>query len=62
MEDVGGEGIGFSLCAAPLGRLSPQISEEWRNDRQSNGGDWSGGKSEELLRIKQRSKMRMSPS
>jgi len=27
-EDVGGEGIGFSLCAAPLDRLSPRISEE----------------------------------
>ena len=27
-EDVGGEGVGFSLCAAPLDRLSPRISEE----------------------------------
>ena len=62
MEDVGSEGIGFSLCAVPLGRLSPHISEEQRNDRQSDGGDWSRGKLEELLRIKQRSKMRMSPS
>jgi len=27
-EDVEGEGVGFSLCAAPLDRLSPCISEE----------------------------------
>jgi len=27
-EDVGGEGIGFSLCAALLDRLSPHILEE----------------------------------
>jgi len=33
-EDVGGEGIGFSLCAAPLDRLSPCILEE----RSYDGG------------------------
>ena len=33
-EDVGGEGVGFSLCAAPLDRLSPRISEE----RSYDGG------------------------
>ena len=32
-EDIGGEGIGFSLCAAPLDRLSPHISEEQSCDR-----------------------------
>jgi len=31
-EDVGGEGISFSLCAAPLDRLSPCISEEQTYD------------------------------
>ena len=31
-EDVGGEGVGFSLCAVPLDRLSPRISEEWSYD------------------------------
>ena len=31
-EDIGGEGIGFSLCAVPLDRLSPHISEEWSYD------------------------------
>ena len=33
-EDVGGEGVSFSLCAAPLDRLSPRISEE----RSYDGG------------------------
>jgi len=28
----GGEGIGFSLCAVPLDRLSPRISEEQSYD------------------------------
>jgi len=32
-EDVGGEGVSFSLCAAPLDRLSPRILEEWSYDR-----------------------------
>ena len=31
-EDVGGEGVSFSLCAVPLDRLSPRILEEWSYD------------------------------
>jgi len=37
-EDVGGEGVSFSLCAAPLDRLSPHISEEWSCDRGAGAG------------------------
>ena len=37
-EDVGGEGVSFSLCAAPLDRLSPRISEEWSYDRGAGVG------------------------
>ena len=33
-DDIGGEGVSFSLCAAPLDRLSPCISEE----QSYNGG------------------------
>ena len=33
-EDVGGEGVSFSLCATPLDRLSPRILEE----RSYDGG------------------------
>jgi len=49
-EDVGGEGVGFSLCAAPLDRLSPRISEE----RSYNGGVGVGVESEEELRVRQK--------
>ena len=37
-EDVEGEGFSFSLCAAPLDRLSPHISEEWSCDRGAGAG------------------------
>ena len=47
-EDVGGEGVGFSLCAAPLDRLNPRISEE----RSYVGG--VGVESEEELRVRQK--------
>jgi len=47
-EDIGGEGVGFSLCAAPLDRLSPRISEE----RSYDGG--VGVESEEELRVRQK--------
>jgi len=47
-EDVGGEGIGFSLCAAPLDRLSPRISEERSYVRGV------GVESEEELRVRQK--------
>ena len=55
-EDVGGEGIGFSLCAAPLDRLSPRISEEWSYDRGGGGGVGVGVgvESEEELRVRQK--------
>jgi len=33
-EDVGGEGVGFSLCAAPLDRLSPCILKEQSYNRR----------------------------
>ena len=36
-EDVEGEGFSFSLCAAPLDRLSPHISEE---QSCNGGGRW----------------------
>jgi len=55
-EDVGGEGVGFSLCAAPLDRLSPRISEEW----SCNGGAGVGVgvgvgvELEEELRVRQK--------
>jgi len=49
-EDVGGEGIGFSLCAAPLDRLSPRISEERSCDR----GAGVGVESEEELSVRQK--------
>jgi len=49
-EDVGGEGVGFSLCAVPLDRLSPHISEEWSYD----GGGGVGVESEEELRVRQK--------
>jgi len=32
-EDVGGEGVSFSLCAVPLDRLSPHISEEETHEK-----------------------------
>jgi len=49
-EDVGGDGVGFSLCAVPLDRLSPCISEE----RSYNGGVGVGVESEEELRVRQK--------
>jgi len=55
-EDIGGEGVGFSLCAAPLDRLSPCISEE----RSCDGGGGVGVgvgvgvESEEELRVRQK--------
>jgi len=52
-EDVGGEGIGFSLCAAPLDRLSPHISEE-RSYNGGGGGVGVGVESEEELRVRQK--------
>jgi len=51
-EDIGGEGIGFSLCAAPLDRLSPCISEEWSCDRGVGVG--VGVESEEEPRVRQK--------
>jgi len=54
-EDVGGEGVSFSLCATPLDRLSPRISEE----RSCDGGGGVGVgvgvgvESEEELRVRQ---------
>jgi len=48
-EDVGGEGVSFSLCAAPLDRLSRNISEE-----QSCDGGGVGVESEEELRVRQK--------
>jgi len=56
-EDVGGEGIGFSLCAAPLDRLSPRISEEQSYDGGGGGGGVGVGvkvESEEELRVRQK--------
>ena len=63
-EDIGGEGIGFSLCAAPLDRLSPRISEEWSYDGGGGVGVGAGVgvgvgvvvvvESEEELRVRQK--------
>jgi len=61
-EDVGGEGIGFSLCAAPLDRLSPRISEEQSYDGGGGvgvgvgvgAGVGVGVESEEELRVRQK--------
>ena len=54
-EDVGGEGVSFSLCAVPLDRLSPRILEE----RSYDGGGGVVGvgvgvESEEELRVRQK--------
>jgi len=52
-EYVGGKGVGFSLCAVPLDRLSPHISEE----QSYNGGGVGVGvgvESEEELRVRQK--------
>jgi len=51
-EDIGGEGVGFSLCAAPLDRLSPCILEERSYDR--GGGVGVGVEWEEELRVRQK--------
>jgi len=51
-EDVGGEGVGFSLCAVPLDRLSPRISEEW--SYVGGVGVEVGVESEEELRVRQK--------
>jgi len=59
-EDVGGEGVGFSLCAAPLDRLSPHISEERSYDGGVGVGIGVGVgvgvgvESEEELRVRQK--------
>jgi len=53
-EDVGGEGVGFSLCAAPLDRLSPRILEERSYDRGVGVGAGVGVESEEELRVRQK--------
>ena len=53
-EDVGGEGVGFSLCAAPLDRLSPRISEEQSYDGGVGVGAGVGVESEEELRVRQK--------
>ena len=54
-EDIGGEGIGFSLCAAPLDRLSPHISEEQSYDGGGGVvGVGVGVESEEELRVRQK--------
>ena len=53
-EDVGGEGVSFSLCAAPLNRLSPRISEEWSYDRGAGVGVGVGVESEEELSVRQK--------
>jgi len=52
-EDVGGEGVSFSLCAAPLDRLSPCISEEWSYDG-GGVGVGVGVELEEELRVRQK--------
>ena len=49
-EDIEGEGVGFSLCAAPLDRLSPRISGE----RSYDGGVGVGVELEEELRVRQK--------
>ena len=57
-EDVGGEGVGFSLCATPLDKLSPRISEERSYDRGGGGGGGGGVgvgvELEEELRVRQK--------
>jgi len=53
-EDVGGEGVGFSLCAAPLDRLSPRILEERSYNRGVGVGAGVGVESEEELRVRQK--------
>ena len=53
-EDIGGEGVGFSLCAVPLDRLSPRISEERSYDGGGGGGVGVGVESEEELRVRQK--------
>jgi len=58
-EDVGGEGVGFSLCAAPLDRLSPRISEERSYDRGVGVGVGVGVRSSQRRNLESgRSKMR----
>jgi len=53
-EDIGGEGDGFSLCAAPLDRLSPCILEERSYNRGGGVGVGVGVESEEELRVRQK--------
>ena len=53
-EDIGGEGVGFSLCAAPLDRLSPRILEEQSYDGGVGVGAGVGVESEEELRVRQK--------
>jgi len=55
-EDIGGEGIGFSLCAAPLDRLSPRILEERSCDRGGGVGVGVGVgvELEEEFRVRQK--------
>jgi len=55
-EDVGGKGISFSLCAAPLDRLSPCILEERSYNRGVGAGVGVGVgvESEEEHRVRQK--------
>jgi len=53
-EDIGGEGIGFSLCAVPLDRLSPRILEERSYDGGGGVGVGVGVELEEELRVRQK--------
>ena len=53
-EDVGGEGVGFSLCAVPLDRLSPCISEEQSYNGGGGVGVGVGVESEQELRVRQK--------
>jgi len=53
-EDVGGEGVGFSLCAAPLDRLSPRILEEQSYDGGRRVGVGVGVELKEELRVRQK--------
>jgi len=53
-EDVGGDGVSFSLCAVPLDRLSPRILEEQSYDRGGGVGVGVGVELEEELRVRQK--------
>ena len=57
-EDIQGEGVGFSLCAVPLDRLSTRILEERSYNRGGGVGVGVGVgvevESEEELRVRQK--------